>query len=121
MLEAGAETAFVAYQHTGRFDGRALLKLDNRGLDKGDQFKFAKNKNGEFSKRGNEAMTTAEFGGLLEKTENDLRSHGQRIFSGEAAARPYRKGNEKACDWCRCQTTCRFDSWVHPFNVLRKL
>jgi ATP-dependent helicase/nuclease subunit B len=57
---------------------------------------------------------------LLKKIEADLRSHGARIFSGDVAARPYRKGNERACDWCQCQPVCRFDSWIHPFNVLRK-
>ena len=89
-------------------------------MEKGDQFKFAKNKNGEFSKRGNEAMTTEAFGSLLEKISADLRSHGGRIFAGDIAAKPFRKGNERACDWCQCQAVCRFDSWIHPFNVLRK-
>ena len=115
----GAANALKAYQHTGRFDGKALLQLDNRGLDKGDQFKFAKKKDGDFHKRG-EAMTTEAFGALLEKIENDLRSHGERIFAGDIAAKPFRKGNHRACDWCQFQAVCRFDSWIHPFNVLRK-
>ena len=109
-----------AYQHTGRFDGSALLHLDNRGLDKGDQFKFAKKKDGEFYKRG-EAMTTEAFGALLKKIEDDLRSHGEADFLPATSPRkPYRKGTERACDWCQCQPVCRFDSWIHPFNVLRK-
>jgi ATP-dependent helicase/nuclease subunit B len=114
-----AADALTAYQHTGRFDGKALLQLDNRGLDKGDQFKFAKKKDGDFHKRG-EAMTTEAFAALLKKIEDDLRHHGERIFSGDIAAKPYRKGNDRACDWCQCQAVCRFDSWIHPFNVLRK-
>jgi ATP-dependent helicase/nuclease subunit B len=120
VMDRAAAGTLAAYQHTGRFDGKAILQLDNRGLEKGDQFKFAKNKNGEFSKRGNEAMTTEDFGALLEKTADDLRSHGARIFAGDIAAKPFRKGNERACDWCQCQPVCRFDSWIHPFNVLRK-
>jgi ATP-dependent helicase/nuclease subunit B len=117
---AAAGASIMSYQHTGRFDGKAILQLDNRGLEKGDQFKFAKNKNGEFSKRGNEAMLTESFSALLEKIARDLRSHGERIFAGDISARPFRKGNERACDWCQCQAVCRFDSWIHPFNVLRK-
>jgi ATP-dependent helicase/nuclease subunit B len=120
VIGQAAETTLTAYRHTGRFDGAEILKLDNRGLDKGDQFKFSKKKNGEFSKRGNEAMSTEDFGALLEKIAEDLRSHGERIFSGDIAARPYRKGNDRACDWCQCQPVCRFDSWIHPFNILRK-
>jgi ATP-dependent helicase/nuclease subunit B len=119
VLGRTAADALVAYQHTGRFDGKALLQLDNRGLDKGDQFKFAKKKDGDFHKRG-EAMTTEAFAALLKKIEDDLRRHGERIFSGDIAAKPYRKGNDRACDWCQCQAVCRFDSWIHPFNVLRK-
>jgi ATP-dependent helicase/nuclease subunit B len=120
VIERATEARLTAYQHTGRFDGAAILKLDNRGLDRGDQFKFAKKKDGEFSKRGNEALTPEAFDALLQKIEADLHSHGERIFSGDVAARPYRKGNDRACDWCQCQPVCRFDSWVHPFNVLRK-
>jgi len=120
VLDRSEASASMAYQHTGRFDGKAILQLDNRGLENGDQFKFARKKDGEFSKRGNEVMTTEAFGALLEKIADDLRSHGERIFAGDIAARPFRKGNERACDWCQCQAVCRFDSWIHPFNVLRK-
>jgi ATP-dependent helicase/nuclease subunit B len=120
VLDRTAAAALGAYQHTGRFDGEAIARLDNRGLSKGDQFKFAIKKDGEFSKVGNEAMTPKAFQELLEKIANDLRSHGERIFSGDVAAKPYRKGTERACDWCQCQPVCRFDSWIHPFNVLRK-
>jgi ATP-dependent helicase/nuclease subunit B len=112
-------SASAVYQHTGRFDGKALPGLDNRDLEKGDQFKFRKKKDGEFYKNG-EAMATADFGALLKKIEDDLISHGERIFAGDIAANPFRKGNERACDWCQCQAVCRFDSWIHPFNVLRK-
>ena len=120
VLDRTAAVALSAYQHTGRFDGEAILHLDNRGLPKGDQFKFSKKKDGEFSKVGNEAMTPKAFKELLEKIAKDLRNHGERIFSGDVAAKPYRKGTDRACDWCECQAVCRFDSWIHPYNVLRK-
>lgn len=120
IIEGAAAGMFAAYQHTGRFDGVALSKLDNRRLKKGDQFKYSIKTNGEFSKVGNEALTSEAFDALLKKVEANLRSHGERIFAGDAAARPYRKGNERACDWCQCQPVCRFDSWIHAYNVLRK-
>src|SRR5207248_3241388 len=102
------------------FDAAVLPMLDNRGEKKGTQFKFSKNNDGKFSKTGNEAMPTEEFIRLLEQIEADLRRHGSNIFSGDTAAKPYRKGNERACDWCPCLSVCRFDPWVNPFNVLRK-
>lgn len=120
VLEETAESANKAYQHTGRFDVAALARLDNRGGEKGDQFKFSRKKDGDLSKRGNEALTSEGFAALLKKTETDLRGHGERIFAGDVAARPFRKGTERACDWCQCQPVCRFDAWVHSFNVLRK-
>jgi ATP-dependent helicase/nuclease subunit B len=119
VLDPNPASVVAGYQHTGRFDGKALPGLDNRGLDKGDQFKFRKKKDGEFYKNG-EAMSAADFDALLKKIEDDLRSHGERIFAGDIAAKPFRKGNERACDWCQCQAVCRFDSWIHPFNILRK-
>jgi ATP-dependent helicase/nuclease subunit B len=120
VLGKVVESASSAYQHTGKFDVAALARLDNRGAEKGDQFKFSRKKDGELSKRGNEALTSESFAALLKKIEADLRSHAERIFGGEVAARPFRKGSERACDWCQCQPVCRFDPWKHPFNVLRK-
>lgn len=120
VLGEGPESNSRAYQHTGKFDVAALAKLDNRGAEKGDQFKYFRKKDGELGKRGNEALTSEAFAALLKKTEADLRSHGERIFAGDVAARPYRKGTQRACDWCKCQSVCRFDAWIHSFNVLRK-
>ena len=114
-----AADALTAYQHTGRFDGRALPHLDNRGLNKGDQFRFTRKNDGDFYKRG-EAMSAEAFGALLKKIEADLRRHGERIFGGDVAAKPYRKGGDRACNRCQYAPVCRFDSWIHPFNVLRK-
>jgi ATP-dependent helicase/nuclease subunit B len=120
VLDESKDTVRTDYQHTGRFDATALAKLDNRGQSKGTQFKFAINQNGEFSKTRNEAMPSGEFRQLLDANEEHLRRHTSAIFEGTAAAKPYRKGNERACDWCPCQTVCRFDGWVNLFNVLRK-
>jgi ATP-dependent helicase/nuclease subunit B len=120
VLEEDPEAASKAYQHTGKFDAAALARLDNRGAEKGDQFKYSLKKDGDLTKRSHEALTSEAFAELLRKTEADLHSHGERIFAGEVAARPFRKGNERACDWCQCLPVCRFDAWVHSFNVLRK-
>jgi ATP-dependent helicase/nuclease subunit B len=119
VLGQAAKGALKAYQHTGRFDAAAISKLDNRGEDRGDQFKFSRKKDGELARRG-EALSSKDFGQLLQKVESDLRGHGEKIFSGDVAARPYRKGSERACDWCQFQPVCRFDPWIHSYNVLRK-
>ena len=121
VLGGGASTAPFPYPHLGRFDAAALLWLDSSGSRKGTQFKYSKNQNGEFSKTGNDAMPTGEFIRLLDMIEDELCRLGQGVFSGCARVHPYRKGNERACDVCACQTVCRFDPWVNSFRVLQKL
>ena len=106
-------------QHRGRFDGGQLERFDNRGVSKGDQFRFSKNKDGEFSKRGNEALPAEAFGALLKQVEDFLRRYGQAIYAGDARVAPYRKGTETACDFCDYRPICRFDPWTEPYRVLR--
>ena len=110
----------AAFQHSGRFDLAALVQLDNRGEKKGTQFKYKFNKDESLAKTGNDALPSEDFTALLDKIESDLRRHGESIFAGEAAARPFRKGKLIACTYCEFKTVCRFDSWVNPFNVLTK-
>ena len=118
-LEGGEAARKEACQHAGRFDGDALDKFDNRGVSKGDQFKYAKNADGAFSRRGNEAMGQAEFLALLDGVEGHLRRIGRSVYAGEVAASPYRINNETACDFCDYRSICRFDPWREPYNVLR--
>ena len=106
------------YQHRGRFDGGQLERFDNRGVMKGDQFRFPKNKDGEFSKRGNEALPTGALG-ALKQVEDSLRRYGQAIYAGDTRVAPYRKAAETACDFCDYRPICRFDPWTEPYRVLR--
>ncbi len=119
LAEADAHSQ-AQYQHSGRFLADELAHFDNRGVTKGDQFKFALNKDGRFSARGNEALPAAEFDELREKVERHLRDYGKRIFAGEIAVSPYRIGTEKACDRCDFRAFCRFDSWTQPYRTLTK-
>jgi ATP-dependent helicase/nuclease subunit B len=111
----------LAYQHSGRFDARALLKLDSReDAVKGDQFNYRKNKDGSLSKNSRDALTTEEFVALLDSVEVNLKTMGRAIFSGAVQVSPYRKGAMTACDQCDYQTICRIDPWTHPFRALKK-
>ncbi len=119
VLADSKEEQRAAYQHSGRFLADELAHFDNRGEPKGDQFKYAKNKGGEFAKRGNEALPAAEFEALCEKIERHLRDYGRRIFGGEVAVAPFRIGTTTACDYCDFRPVCRFDPWTQPFRDLR--
>lgn len=120
ILAVDEDARRAAYQHSGRFLADELAHFDNRNVPKGDQFKYAKLKSGDFAKRGNEALPAAAFAALREKVEGHLRDYGTRIFTGEAEVSPYRLGQHTACDYCDFRPVCRFDPWTQPFRALQK-
>ena len=120
-LGGTAEARRLAYRHAGRFDIRALRRLDARtDASEGDQFNYRLTKTGELRKGSAEALDAAEFTRLLDSVEAMLRDMGRRVFAGEAQVAPYRKGTETACDRCDYQAVCRMDPWTHSFRRLKK-
>jgi len=112
----------LAYQHTGRFDTRALRQLDDGpGTPPGEQFNYRLTQAGEVNKGSREALATVHFEALLDSVEVNLRKMGKEIFSGAAHIAPYRKGTTTACDQCDYLAICRLDPWTHSFRVLKKV
>ena len=110
----------LAYRHAGRFDSRALSRLDARPeAREGDQFNYRLTGKGVVDKRSLDAMDTAQFEALLDAVKEQLRQMGRQIYAGRAEAAPYRKGAATACDQCAYRSICRIDPWTHPFRVLR--
>ena len=107
------------FQHTGRFNADWLSHFDNRGQPRGDQFKYAINKAGEFARRGNDALEAGAFQRLLTEVEQQGRRIGEAIYHGDVSVAPFRKGSETACDFCEFRAICRFDSWVQSYRFLR--
>jgi ATP-dependent helicase/nuclease subunit B len=109
----------LACRHTGRFDLRALRKLDSRAdALQGDQFNYRLNRNGQIAKNSAEAMPTADFHALLDSVEKNLQRMAERIYAGETAVAPFRKGSLLACNQCDYQAICRIDPWTHRYRVL---
>jgi ATP-dependent helicase/nuclease subunit B len=106
-----------AYRHTGRFDASWRQQLDHAQLC--DQFNYQLNKDGSVRSNSAEAIASAEFDGLLDLVEAQLKSLGQQIFSGATAVDPYRKGTVTACDYCDYRAVCRIDAWSHQYRELR--
>jgi ATP-dependent helicase/DNAse subunit B len=117
VLAAADAAQRLAYRHTGRFDAALLEKLD-RGHAR-DQFNYQLNKDGSLRSNSAEALSCKEFTALLDQVEEQLRTLGQRIFSGAAEVDPYRKGTATACDFCDYQAVCRIDGWTHEWRMLR--
>ena len=109
------------YQHRGRFRSDLLVAFDNRQKAKGDQFRYSRNKDGAFSRAGNEVLSEGDFLGLVDQIENFLRQYGQAIYAGEVGIEPYRHKAEIACDRCDYRSICRFDPWVDSYKVLKKV
>jgi ATP-dependent helicase/nuclease subunit B len=110
------ESRRAAYRHTGRFDTDVLAKLDSTGV--ADQFNYTRNQDGSLRKGLVEAMGRAEFEGLLDRVEGQLRRIGDEIFAGVAQVDPYRKGSETPCDYCDYSAVCRIDPWTHRYRAL---
>jgi ATP-dependent helicase/nuclease subunit B len=117
ILADADEARRKAYRHTGRFDADVLPQLDRTGA--ADQFNYRRNNDGSLRKGSVEAMPHAEFEKLLDGVETQLRTMGERIFSGAAQVDPYRKGKQTPCEFCDYQSACRIDKWTHQYRPLR--
>lgn len=118
-LADAADARKLAYQHTGRFDARALEWLDARpGVSAGDQFNYRRNQDGALSKNSREALEPEEFAELLDIVRGQLETMGRDIYGGNVKVDPYRRGSEKACGHCGFQSICRIDPWTHSFRAL---
>jgi ATP-dependent helicase/nuclease subunit B len=110
----------MAYRHAGRFDQRALVKLDARpNATVGDQFNYRRNQDGTIRSGNPEAMTTKQFIAMLDSVAANLKRMGRDIYAGVASVAPYRKGTTTACDHCGYRSICRIDPWTHSFRLLR--
>ncbi len=110
-----------AYQHTGRFDVKALNHLDSRpGATEGDQFSYARKDAGPLMANSKEAMDSADFSELLDSVEQQIRKIGTQVFAGSAGLSPFRKGSLVACDHCDYAAICRVDPWTQEFRKISK-
>ena len=106
-----------AFRHSGRFDAGFLDRLDRRRAR--DQFNYQLNQDGSVRANSAEALPGGDFAALLDQVETQLRTLGDKIFSGAAAVDPYRKGSATACDFCDYRAACRINEWTHEWRVLR--
>ncbi len=66
------------------------------------------NKNGSLSK-ASKAVSEEEFEIMMKHAVQKVRNVHEEILSGEVSPRPYRKGQETGCDYCRYRNICGFD------------
>jgi ATP-dependent helicase/nuclease subunit B len=120
-LRDTGEDRKLAYQHTGRFDVKALNQLDSRpGATEGDQFSYQRNAAGFLAPNSKEAMDSSDFAALLDSVEQQIKNIGIEVFAGASALSPFRKGTLTACDHCEYAAVCRVDPWTQEFRKLKK-
>ncbi|HUR45698.1 MAG TPA: PD-(D/E)XK nuclease family protein [Candidatus Saccharimonadales bacterium] len=107
-----------AYCHEGLLNANELSKLDNRGVSKGDQFKYSLTKSGALHKRCRSALPQAAFETMLDEAEKILRDLGTRVYEGDVRVDPYKHGADLACGKCTYQSICRIDPWTHTYRSL---
>jgi ATP-dependent helicase/nuclease subunit B len=114
------EARKTAYKHFGIFDFAHLEKLD-AGFKQGNsgQFQYGLTKDLQPSGRGFAALFPDDFNAVLRRMEENARNFATRIYEGNIAIRPFKKGNQTACDRCPQQSVCRFDPWTREYNILR--
>jgi len=64
-------------------------------------------------------MRRADFEGVLDAIEEQIRDFGRSLLSGRVAVDPYKAGKATACDWCEHAGICRIDPWQHAYRNLR--
>jgi len=119
VLAQTREARRTSYQHRGRFRADLLDVFDSRGEAKGEQFRYSRNQDGSFRKKGNELLPPRDFLALVDLVQNFLRQYGRQIYEGDVRVAPFRYKEENACEWCQYRAICRFDPWVEQYRVLR--
>ena len=112
------EASRAAYCHEGFLNADQLSKLDNRGVNKGDQFKYSLTKSGAIHKLCRSALSQSAFEDMLNAAESILRELGTRVYAGDVRIDPYKHGKDIACGKCTYQSICRIDPWTHVYRSL---
>ena len=108
-----------AYTHQGFADLNVRRWLDNRpGANQGDQFPYKLTKDNLPYKGNPTLLPTEEFIALLDRQRQWLIEAGRRIFAGDVAIDPWKRGVETACGRCEFRSVCRIDPWTHAYRSL---
>ncbi len=88
-------------------DGQILDYLEHTN-DSWDSIPVKRNKNGSFSKTS-KVISTDDFHFVGEYVKDSMRKMGERIYSGEITAKPYKLGDNDACKYCPYISICGFE------------
>ena len=103
-------------------DPLILSCLEQRDGDSMESFSLRINKDGS-PRKGSSVMETADFHMVGEYARQTMKQIGERIYSGEIEARPYKYGDATACQYCPYLSVCGFEAGHagHDYRSLQKL
>ena len=73
------------------------------------------NRDGSLS-RTSKAVPEEMFGVMMEHAVSQVKRVQERILDGEIGIRPYRRGQETGCDYCRYRNICGFDTEIGGYE-----
>ena len=76
-------------------------------------------KDGYVQESRSSVASTRQFEALRKFVKRKLRSAGQEILKGTMGTKPYKQGNQTACDFCPYHAVCGFDSRTVGYGYRR--
>ena len=76
-------------------------------------------KDGYVQESRSSVASTRQFEALRKFVKRKLRSAGQEILKGTMGTKPYKQGNQTACDFCPYHAVCGFDSRTAGYGYRR--
>lgn len=76
-------------------------------------------KDGYVQESRSSVASTRQFEALRKFVKRKLRSAGQEILKGTMGTKPYKQGNQTACDFCPYHAICGFDSRTAGYGYRR--
>lgn len=118
---AGAEELEEAFLKELRPDGivnlteDALIHLDRTGAGESLAVPVKYNKDGSLS-RTSRAVSGEDFRVMMDYAAEKIRESHRRILEGEIGPKPYRRGQDTGCDYCRYRHICGFDPKIPGYG-----
>ena len=105
----------------GLIDIDFVTRFDREFTRKSDVFMVEITKEGAPSGRGNDAVTSHEFGLLLQLVRVRIGEIVDRLITGDISVKPYRINNESPCATCEFRSVCRFDPATERYRHLEPM
>ena len=103
-----------------REDRSVVDLLDREAGSASDVIPVKFNKDGSFSKTGNDTISAEDFEEVSQYVTKLIKKNGKSILDGNIEVNPYTMGSKEACTFCKFKSVCGFDQSM-PGYTCRQL